>query len=369
MKKIMLILFFGFIGFTCLVSSVVSLRAKQYSASICGNYETVRLCDTSSSTKTYENGSINWSQGSRQYAFWNCGKDGIRKGHAGKNEYGDLRIDDLGFYYVEADGIKYYTVAMASYFTSMIGEKFRITLENDKTFYVIIGDQKADKDTHAGNVPGTGNHCLAGSQDMIEFIIDEDTAKQKLGSDNGLAANGSFNKDFDDLHRFEGIVTKVERRLSGSYACSSSNGSIEGEPNFSNHDVWQVKNPYKCQGQCTWFAWGRFYEIYGYDPGFRGDGYMCARQLVNAHSDKFELSDTPKAGAVGSSDAANNHVWIVVGVDGDNITIQEGNLAGYNGDILACDPWNFAITDWHTITYTLEQLKSLYGDVVFANPK
>ena len=57
-----------------------------------------------------------------------------------------------------------------------------------------------------------------------------------------------------------------------------------------NKDAWVTNNPYSMSGlygQCTWFAWGRFYEIYGYDPGFRGNGYSCANELLRAHSDKF----------------------------------------------------------------------------------
>lgn len=89
------------------------------------------------------------------------------------------------------------------------------------------------------------------------------------------------------------------------------------------------KNPYAqagLYGQCTWFAWGRFYEIYGFSPGFTGNGYSCVAQLLATHPDKFEFSLIPKVGAVGSSDVAHNHVWIVVGVEGEKITIQEGNL-------------------------------------------
>ena len=33
---------------------------------------------------------------------------------------------------------------------------------------------------------------------------------------------------------------------------------------------------------------GRFYELYGYDPGFSGDGSSCVKELVEAHPDKFE---------------------------------------------------------------------------------
>lgn len=45
--------------------------------------------------------------------------------------------------------------------------------------------------------------------------------------------------------------------------------------------------------QCTWFAWGRFYELYGYDPGFTGNGWDCVDELLQAHPDKFERSTTP----------------------------------------------------------------------------
>lgn len=89
------------------------------------------------------------------------------------------------------------------------------------------------------------------------------------------------------------------------------------------------KNPYapNFYGQCTWFAWGRFYEMYGYSPGFLGDGWKCVDQLLKVHPDKFKRSDTPEIGAVFSC-VGRNHVGIVVGWDDTNITIQEGNLDG-----------------------------------------
>ena len=49
-------------------------------------------------------------------------------------------------------------------------------------------------------------------------------------------------------------------------------------------------------------------------------------------------------------------------VDGDQITIQEGNLNGVS------DSWEIAITDWRTITYSTWQLKMYFGNVVYANP-
>lgn len=136
-------------------------------------------------------------------------------------------------------------------------------------------------------------------------------------------------------------------------------------PNFNNMEAWITKNPYArtgLYGQCTWFAWGRFYELYGYDPGFTGNGWNCVDQLVAAHPDLFERSLSPKPGSVFSGIGVN-HVGIVVAVDGDYVTIQEGNLDGKT------NTFQDAKKDWHTVTYTLNQLRSYYRGVVFANPK
>ncbi|WP_297669333.1 CHAP domain-containing protein [Thomasclavelia sp.] len=115
-------------------------------------------------------------------------------------------------------------------------------------------------------------------------------------------------------------------------------------------------------GQCTWFAWGRFYELYGYSPGFIGDCWKCVDQLLKTHGDKFERSTTPKPGAVFSG-IGRNHVGIVIAVDGDTLTIQDGNLDGKT------NTFKEAQTDWHTKKYTLSQLRTAMQGVVFANPK
>ena len=139
-------------------------------------------------------------------------------------------------------------------------------------------------------------------------------------------------------------------------------GNLRQEPNFDNLQAWGSNNPYSkagLYGECTWFAWGRFYEIYGYDPGFTGDGWNCVEQLVAAHPDKFEISDTPVVGAIFSG-VGVNHVGIIVGWDGINITIQEGNLDSKTNCFAE------AKKDWQTKVYTLEALSAAYGGVVFA---
>ena len=139
-------------------------------------------------------------------------------------------------------------------------------------------------------------------------------------------------------------------------------GNYREQPNFNNTEAWGSNNPYSqagLYGQCTWFAWGRFYEIHGYSPGFTGDGWKCAKQLVSAHPDKFKISSTPAVGAIFSC-IGRNHVGIVIGWDGTNITIQEGNLDGKTNSFAE------AKKDWHTVTYTLSQFVSICHGVEYA---
>ena len=153
-------------------------------------------------------------------------------------------------------------------------------------------------------------------------------------------------------------VPHVMRYVGFAFRCGTN-------PNFDNYDAWVNINPYaqaKLYGQCTWFGWGRFYELYGYSPGFIGDGWKCVDQLLKTHGDKFERSTTPKPGAVFSG-IGRNHVGIVIAVDEDTLTIQEGNLDGKT------NTFKEAQTDWHTKKYTLSQLRTAMQGVVFANPK
>lgn len=147
-------------------------------------------------------------------------------------------------------------------------------------------------------------------------------------------------------------------------------GTFNLLPDYTNSAAWKGSaSPYntpRLWGQCTWFAWGRFYELYGFSPRFYGNGYQCVEQLLAAHPDKFEFSTTPAAGAVFSSDAAHNHVGIVLEYDAksDILTIQEGNLDGVsNAD------WNVAIEDYRTVKLSSSDMRALYGNVTYAVPK
>lgn len=75
----------------------------------------------------------------------------------------------------------YYLIALGSYYGTIIGTKYRITLDTGNVFYGVLGDCKADKHTNSTNqyIPSNGN--------IVEFIVDTSILNSKvkrLGSAN-----------------------------------------------------------------------------------------------------------------------------------------------------------------------------------------
>ncbi len=348
------------------VYSVISvftgvLSAPQYGS---GGWQEIPLCDTGNSIKDYAYASQSWNPSSDQAEIWNCDQESggaCKAGSApqeGETAYGRLSKDPIhGFYYYEIDGIKYYTNAVASHYSSRIGDRFRVTTDTGNVFHIIVADQKADIHTKAGKV-GNLDHCVSGDGSMLEFYVDPYLAKQS-----GVV---NMNHDFGEGMNFLGAVTKMEKWVPQGV------GNMEalGAPDFTNTDAWRGigdggLNPYfpGLYGQCTWGAWGKFYEIYGYDPGFRGDGRNCVYELVKTHSDKFEFSSTPKTGAIYSG-IGKNHVGVILEVKPDGtLTVFDVNLDGISNS------WDVALSDWVIWEKTNESLNGFYGGVIYAVPK
>ena len=115
--------------------------------------------------------------------------------------------------------------------------------------------------------------------------------------------------------------------------------------------------------QCTYYAWSRFYQVYGFSSGAFGNGKDNAGEIVAAHPDKFTLSNMPSGGAVFSAQANTlypefGHVGFVEAFDGTNLWISEGNYTLSNGD------YGYI----HIYRTTFQAFKSMYPDVVFAVP-
>lgn len=79
-------------------------------------------------------------------------------------------IDEQGFYRCSAEPDfnvydDYYLVAMGSYYTNTIGDKFRVFTDTGKMFYVCVADFKADAHTNSTNQYSVRN------KDIIEFVV------------------------------------------------------------------------------------------------------------------------------------------------------------------------------------------------------
>ncbi|MDO4467695.1 MAG: CHAP domain-containing protein [Bacillota bacterium] len=130
----------------------------------------------------------------------------------------------------------------------------------------------------------------------------------------------------------------------------------------SSWDAFKIaSNPFTV-GECTYFAWSRFYQVYGYDHGARGCGKQNAAEIVQANSDKFVLSSSPAAGAVYSAEKNTlyrkyGHVGFVEAFDGKNIWLSEGNVEiGDNKGYI-----------WiHKMAW--EEFQEMFPDAVFAVP-
>ena len=123
-----------------------------------------------------------------------------------------------------------------------------------------------------------------------------------------------------------------------------------------------VGNPF-AMPQCTYYAWSRFYQVYGFSSGAFGNGKDNAREIVAVHGDKFSLSSTPSGGAVFSAQANTlypqyGHVGFVEAFDGTNLWISEWNYTLSNGD------YGYI----HIYRTTFQAFKAMYPDVVFAVP-
>lgn len=97
----------------------------------------------------------------------------------------------------------YYLVAMGTYYSDTIGDKFRITLEGDKTFDVMIGDIKADIHTDSSNMysPVYDENGTFKSANVIEFIIDTKAVDKKV----------RLMGDISAYEEFKGNIVKIER--------------------------------------------------------------------------------------------------------------------------------------------------------------
>lgn len=95
----------------------------------------------------------------------------------------------------EHDG--YYVIALGTYYSTTIGDKFKITLDTGEELLCEVGDIKADSDTDKTNryVPINGN--------IVEFIVDTKELPKKVKQMGTISAIDIFEGSIESIEKLE----------------------------------------------------------------------------------------------------------------------------------------------------------------------
>ena len=208
------------------------------------------------------------------------------------------------------------------------------------------------------------------------FDKEEGRVSNKIVEDGGkkyfFQENGVLFKDGTRLTRDKkkkvtsdenGVVTKIEA-MGIDNPLLPAGGGIEWHPHtdYPTHPGNPFSRPW-----CTWWAYNRFYEIYGYSPGIHGNGCTNASELLAAHPDKFMRSSEPVAGGMfsvppgvlGGTASSAGHVGIIEKVEDGYVYTSEGgfSMSGSEADmgVAYCQ-------------YTIESFNAKYPGAIFAVP-
>lgn len=103
--------------------------------------------------------------------------------------------------YTDENGLRvhdgYYVVALGTYYSSTVGERFKITLDTGEELYCEVGDVKANCDTDETNryVPINGN--------IVEFIVDTKKLPKEVRFMGTVSAIDIFEGDVESIEKLE----------------------------------------------------------------------------------------------------------------------------------------------------------------------
>lgn len=174
------------------------------------------------------------------------------------------------------------------------------------------------------------------SSKWISFEQPEDTSASTSSSGNSNIATPTVNNSNANTKNISlGPIRNTQPSLDNKYYYSDDNlfYKVKLSPPFSSGGKL-------IKGNCTWYAWGRAWEITGVKPsdaGFIGNGYEWWG--ANQESGKYQYGSQPKVGAIAvwRSDLPNSggsgHVAIVEKIQDGKVYISEstwnGELFGY----------------------------------------
>ncbi|MCI6379765.1 MAG: C40 family peptidase [Erysipelotrichaceae bacterium] len=201
------------------ISSIFSIFFND-EANKCSVYNGVKVCDTGNKVKDLANETAITARNSEQYQL------------LFEDKYGRVEHDEWGLAYIEEHGIKYYCNALATYYTSEIGSKFKVTLESGVVIYTITCDIKADKHTHKGNNDDSPN-CLSGDGSMLEFYgLVKEITQPKLRK----AGFGSIGNDLDKEHMWKSPVKSIEAMQETKSCVAASKEYVRWMIEIANDD-------------------------------------------------------------------------------------------------------------------------------------
>lgn len=140
----------------------------------------------------------------------------------------------------------------------------------------------------------------------------------------------SDDMDLNDDSLGKGVLRDTEPSLDNKYYYSNGNifYRVKLSPPFYSGEK-QIK------GNCTWYAWGRAWELTGIQPndaGFIGNGYEWWE--ANKKSGKYEYGSQPKVGAIAvwksalPNSGGSGHVAVVERIENNKIYISESTWHG-----------------------------------------
>ena len=88
-----------------------------------------------------------------------------------------------------------YCVAMGTYYSSTIGDRFKVTMSTGKTFTVIISDVKANRHTDSTNRYTVSNGC------MMEFLVDKSCLNPAVKRSGSVSSIKLFSGKFAKIEK------------------------------------------------------------------------------------------------------------------------------------------------------------------------
>lgn len=88
-----------------------------------------------------------------------------------------------------------YCVAMGTYYSSTIGDRFKVTMSTGKTFTVIISDVKANRHTDSTNRYTVSNGC------MMEFLVDRSCLNPSVKRSGSVSSIKLFSGKFAKIEK------------------------------------------------------------------------------------------------------------------------------------------------------------------------